>query len=60
MIKATFKTQEGVYWAVCEKMRYVKGSGYFMENVVEDSSSPGSSLWSKTPEGWKLMQIEVA
>lgn len=60
MIKVTFKTQDGTYWAVCENMRYVRGSGYFLENVTEDSCSRGSSLWSKTPEDWKVILVEEA
>lgn len=43
MIAVTFMTPEGVYWAVCEKLNYVRGSGYFMENIVEGSNS--RSLW---------------
>lgn len=60
MIKVTFKTQDGTYWAVCEKMSYVRGSGYFIENVAEDSCSRASALWAKTPEEWKVLRVEDA
>lgn len=57
MIKVTFKTQDGTYWAVCENLRYVRGSGYFMERITEDSCSPVPGAWSKTPEEWKLLSV---
>ena len=58
MIKVTFKTQDGTYWAICEQVRYVKGSGYFMERVLEDSCPPVSAAWSKTSEEWRLLSVE--
>lgn len=58
MIKVTFRTPEGVYWAICEELNYVRGSGYFMEKVVEDSDSHSSWQWAKTPENWKIMRME--
>lgn len=58
MIKVTFKTQDDTYWAICEQVRYVKGSGYFMERVLEDSCSPVSAAWSKTSEEWRLLSVE--
>lgn len=58
MIKVTFKTQDGTYWAICEKVRYVKGSGYFMERVAKDSCSIVSAAWSKTSEEWRLLSVE--
>lgn len=58
MIKVTFKTQDGTYWAVCESMRYVRGSGYFMERVAEDSCSSVPGAWSKIPEEWRLLLAE--
>ncbi len=60
MIKVTFKTPGGVYWAICEKMRYVRGSGYFMESVIEDSDSPVPGEWAKTPESWRVLLVEEA
>lgn len=60
MIKVTFKTPDGIYWAKCEKMNYVKGSGFFMKNVIEDSDSQGSWIWAKTPEAWKILAVEGA
>lgn len=58
MIKVTFKTQNGTYWAVCESMRYIRGSGYFMERVTQDSASRLPGAWSKTPENWKLLSVK--
>lgn len=60
MIKVTFRTQEGVYWAVCETLNYVRGSGYFMEGVVKDSDSRAPGRWAKTPENWKIERVEGA
>lgn len=60
MIVVTFRTPEGVYRAMCEKLNYVRGSGYFMENIVEDSDSRGLWQWAKAPESWKLLRVESA
>lgn len=60
MIAVTFRTPEGIYRAVCEKVNYVRGSGYLMENIVEDSDSHGLWQWAKAPDNWKLIRIEGA
>lgn len=58
MLKVVFKTQDGVYWAVCEKISYVQGSGYFIESVAEDSCSSAPGAWSKTAADWKLLSVK--
>lgn len=60
MIKVVFRTPEGVYWAVCESVNYVRGSGYFMEKVARDSASHSPWQWASTPEDWKILRIEGA
>lgn len=60
MIVVTFRTPEGLYRAMCEKLNYVRGSRYFMENIVEDSDSRGLWQWAKAPESWKLLRVEGA
>lgn len=59
MIKVTFRTQEGLYWAVCEALNYVRGSGYFIEGIARDSDSCMPSQWTKTPEDWKIVCVKT-
>lgn len=60
MIVVTFRTPEGVYWVICEKLNYVRGCGYFMEKIVADGDSHHFCQWAKVPENWKIIQIENA
>lgn len=57
MIKVVFKTPKGAYWAECERVEYVRGGGYVLENVARDSGSCRPWQWAKTPENWKIVQI---
>lgn len=43
MIKVTFQSQDGVYWAVCESMSHIWRNGYLLESVQEDSCGRGAA-----------------
>ena len=58
MNKVTVKHQSGVYWAVCGNVSYIKGSGYLLDSIMEDSLSIGPHPWAKVPEDWKIIFVE--
>ena len=58
MIKVTFQGQDGVYWAVCESMSQILGSGFLLSSVQEDSCGGGPHPWAKVPEEWKITFVE--
>lgn len=60
MIKVTFQGQDGVYWAVCKSMSRVRGGGFLLDNVQQDSPGGGPHPWSKTPKSWKIIFVEEA
>ena len=35
MVKVTFQSQRGIYWAVCESVRYDELEGYDLDGVLE-------------------------
>lgn len=62
MIKVTFRSQDGVYWAVCKSVSRIKGGefGFLLDGVRKDSCGGGPHPWTKVPEGWKIMFVEEA
>lgn len=60
MIKVTFQSQDGVYWAVCKNVSRVRGGGFLLDSVQEDSCGRGPHSWAKVPEDWKIMFVEEA
>jgi hypothetical protein len=58
MVKVTFRSQDGVYWAVCESVRRIQGGGFLLDSVREHSSGGGPYPWAKVPEGWEIMFVE--
>ena len=60
MVKVTFRSQEEVYWAVCERVSRAAEAGFLLDSMQEDSSSRGSHAWAKVPEDWKIVFVEEA
>lgn len=60
MIKVTFRSRDGVYWAVCESVSRIQEGGFLLDSVREDSCGGGPHPWAKVPEGWKIMFVEEA
>ena len=60
MVKVTFPGQDGVYWAVCERVSYVDGHGYILDNMQIDSVGVGPHPYVKTPESWRIILVEGA
>lgn len=62
MVKVTFQSQDGIYWAVCESVSRIKGGGFgfLLDGIREDSCGRGPHPWAKVPEGWKIMFVEEA
>ena len=60
MVKVTFQSRNGVYWAVCESVSRIQGSGFLLDSLQKDSSGGGPHPWSKTPKSWKIMFVEEA
>ena len=51
MVKATFRSRDGVYWAVCESVSQVQGGGLLLDSLQKNSSGGGPYPWAKVPEG---------
>nr|WP_326175092.1 hypothetical protein [uncultured Oscillibacter sp.] len=60
MVKVTFQSRNGVYWAVCESVSRIQGSGFLLDSLQKDSSGGGPYPWAKVPEGWEIMFVEEA
>ena len=60
MIKVTFQSQDGIYWAVSESVSYILGGGYLLDSVQKDSCGRGPHPWVKVPKDWKIISVEEA
>lgn len=60
MIKVTFQSQDGVYWAICEDGVRLQGGSFLLDNVQEDNHGGGPHPWTKVPEDWKIVSVEEA
>ena len=60
MVKVTFRSQNGVYWAVCQRVTRVPEGGFLLDSLQEDSSGRGPHAWAKVPEGWRIVCVEEA
>ena len=60
MVKVTFQSRNGVYWAVCESVSRIQEGGFLLDSLQKDSSGGGPYPWAKVPEGWEIMFVEEA
>ena len=60
MVKVTFQTQRGIYWAVCESVRYDELEGYDLDGVLENSRGPGPACLISVSPKWQIVQVEEA
>lgn len=60
MLKVTFQSQDGIYWAICEDGRKLQGGSFLLDNVREDSHGIGPHSWTRVPEDWKIISVEEA
>ena len=60
MVKVTFQTQRGIYWAVCESVRYDEWEGYDLDGVLENSRGTGSACLISVSPKWQIVQVEEA
>ena len=60
MVKVTFQTQRGIYWAVCESVRYDELEGYDLDGVLENSRGTGPACLISVSPKWLIVQVEEA
>ena len=60
MVKVTFQTQRGIYWAVCESVRYDELEGYDLDGVLENSRGTWSACLISVSPKWQIVQVEEA
>lgn len=60
MIKVTFRSRDGIYWAVCGGVSQVPEGEFLLDSLQEDSSGRGPHAWAKVPEGWSIVFVEEA
>ena len=58
MVKVTFQTPRGTYWAVCMSVEYNELEGYDLDGVREDSGGNGPSTITTVSPKWQIIQVE--
>ncbi len=58
MIKVTFQTRGGVYWAVYERVDLYDDEDYQLSSIMENSRGTGPAVWTIIPETWRIITVE--